>query len=164
MPTDTTGGRTQAMHRRGHRKSRNGCIECKRRHIKVCLSVHPPPPSASILRKHRQRFLAQKLSQCLCFRFHISCPLTLCSHSVTRLTQHVYNAMQRSFAVCMRQEPLGWHEPQLRLNLNQYLEMAHQAPLMLSRTHQTTYSPDYRIHQLQMPTSQCQEEQTTISQ
>lgn len=23
------------MHRRGHRKSRNGCIECKRRHMKV---------------------------------------------------------------------------------------------------------------------------------
>ncbi|KAE9365647.1 hypothetical protein N431DRAFT_354128 [Stipitochalara longipes BDJ] len=28
------------MHRRGHRKSRNGCVECKRRHIK-CDETHP---------------------------------------------------------------------------------------------------------------------------
>lgn len=36
------------MHRRGHRKSRNGCIECKRRHMKVCCACsHPDRDTAA---------------------------------------------------------------------------------------------------------------------
>ncbi|TDZ51779.1 Sterol uptake control protein 2 [Colletotrichum trifolii] len=52
------------MNRRAHKKSRNGCIECKRRHIKCdetrprcknctiierdCVFRHPPPPPAAV--------------------------------------------------------------------------------------------------------------------
>jgi hypothetical protein len=151
MPTDTTYSRTPTMHRRGHRKSRNGCVECKRRHIKV-------RPFSSWLSQFE--YWANH-SPGLVERSHhdpppydrVPCVLTPGSlYSAMKLIQHVYNAAQRSFAVCMRlEEHLVPHSLQRRLE--RHREMAHHWTLPPHLCLPATSTLEYRNQLSQMPIS-----------